>query len=184
MTKVHACSRKIDAGTVLASLVFALAFGAIMTNLVSLRLLVCEPPPIEAAPCCSGSQRTTGQRLMALPNAGLQASTIFIISLGGRIPQIVMNVRKGGSGQLSLVTCGMNVAGCFARMFTTLVLTQVSACCNIVCPVSRQSPEQCSRVQDIINFVGTAVQTVLNGILLWQCIGTARRERSSKAQAA
>ena len=41
------------------------------------------------------------------------------------MPQIVMNVRKGGSGQLSITTCGMNVAGCFARMFTTLVLTQV-----------------------------------------------------------
>ena len=37
----------------------------------------------------------------------------------------MMNVRKGSSGQLSLVTCAMNVAGCFARMFTTLVLTQV-----------------------------------------------------------
>lgn len=57
--------------------------------------------------------------------ADLQASTIGIISLGGRIPQIVMNVRNGHSGQLSAITCGMNTAGCFARMFTTLVLTQV-----------------------------------------------------------
>ena len=42
LNQVHARSRKIDAGTVLASLVFALAFGAIMTDLVSLRLLICK----------------------------------------------------------------------------------------------------------------------------------------------
>lgn len=41
------------------------------------------------------------------------------------MPQIIMNVRNGHSGQLSPITCGMNTAGCFARMFTTLVLTQV-----------------------------------------------------------
>lgn len=60
-------------------------------------------------------------------HADLQASTIGIISLGGRMPQIVMNLRNGHSGQLSAITCGMNTAGCFARMFTTLVLTQVGA---------------------------------------------------------
>ncbi|KAK9800256.1 hypothetical protein WJX73_008298 [Symbiochloris irregularis] len=81
----------------------------------------------------------------------LQASTIGIISLGGRMPQIIMNVRNGHSGQLSPITCGMNTAGCFARMFTTLVLTQ-----------------------DMLNFWGTAVQAVLNGTLLLQCIQTAR----------
>ena len=41
------------------------------------------------------------------------------------MPQIAMNVRNGHSGQLSAITCGMNTVGCFARMFTTLVLTQV-----------------------------------------------------------
>ena len=38
--------------------------------------------------------------------------------------------------------------------------------------------------QDIINFVGTAVQAVLNGILFFQCIQTARRRPSPAAHAA
>lgn len=43
-------------------------------------------------------------------------------------------------------------------------------------------------VQDIINFVGTAVQAVLNGILFYQCIRTAQRQQpppsSTQTQAA
>ena len=63
--------------------------------------------------------------LMALHGAVLQASTIAMISLGARIPQIWMNYKRGNSGELSLLTCLMNVCGCFARMFTTIVLTKV-----------------------------------------------------------
>lgn len=57
---------------------------------------------------------------------GLQASTILVISFGSRLPQIAMNMKRGNSGQLSLVTCLLNVLGCIARLFTTLVMTQVS----------------------------------------------------------
>ena len=63
-------------------------------------------------------------------HAVLQASTILIISLGGRIPQIMLNIRRGNSGELSPVTSGLNLAGNLARTFTTLVLTQVNCTCN------------------------------------------------------
>ena len=43
-------------------------------------------------------------------------------------------------------------------------------------------------MQDILNFVGTAVQAVLNGVLLIQCIRTAQRRQppptSTQTQAA
>ena len=57
--------------------------------------------------------------------AGLQASTVAIISLGGRVPQIWMNYQRGNSGELSIATCVLNLAGNLARIFTTLVLTKV-----------------------------------------------------------
>ena len=59
--------------------------------------------------------------------AGLQASTIVMIAVGARIPQIVMNYKRGNSGELSLLTCLMNVMGCVTRLFTTFVLTKVSS---------------------------------------------------------
>lgn len=57
--------------------------------------------------------------------AGLQASTVGIISLGGRVPQIWMNYRRGNSGELSSATCALNLAGNAARVFTTFILTKV-----------------------------------------------------------
>ena len=58
--------------------------------------------------------------------AALQASTIAMIALGARMPQIWMNYKRGNSGELSLLTCLLNVMGCFARIFKTLVLTKVT----------------------------------------------------------
>ncbi|BDA48719.1 probable mannose-P-dolichol utilization defect 1 protein homolog [Coccomyxa sp. Obi] len=83
--------------------------------------------------------------------AVLQASTILIISLGGRIPQILLNIRRGNTGELSPLTSGLNLAGNVARIFTTLVLTQ-----------------------DMINLAGALVQALLNGILVWQSICSGR----------
>ena len=101
-------------------------------------------------------------------NAGLQASTIFIISLGGRVPQIVMNVRNGGSGQLSMVTCGMNVAGCFARMFTTLVLTQVRLCCVLALKhIVQVVPAQDTCAQHLASLPTTAGSSAWGSILTW-----------------
>ena len=86
----------------------------------------------------------------------LQASTIFIVALGGRLPQIALNARRGDSGQLSGATSALNLAGNFARVFTTVVLTG-----------------------DFLNLVGALVQAVLNGTLLAQCVATARKKKAS-----
>ena len=51
-----------------------------------------------------------------LPCADLQASTICIIALGGRLPQILLNVRRGGTGELSLTTCLLNLMGNITRV--------------------------------------------------------------------
>lgn len=88
----------------------------------------------------------------------LQASTIFIVALGGRLPQIVLNARRGDSGQLSGATSALNLAGNAARVFTTVVLTG-----------------------DFLNLVGALVQAVLNGTLLAQCVATARKNATKKA---
>ena len=90
----------------------------------------------------------------AVPMAALtalQASTIFIVALGGRLPQILLNARRGNSGQLSILTSGLNLAGNVARVFTTLVLTG-----------------------DALNLVGAVVQGCLNSVLLAQCWRTLR----------
>ncbi len=34
-----------------------------------------------------------------------------MIALGGRLPQIVLNVRRGDSGELSITTSALNLAG-------------------------------------------------------------------------
>ena len=57
--------------------------------------------------------------------AALQAATILIIALGSRVPQILLNVQRGNSGELSTTTSALNLAGNLARVMTTLVLTQV-----------------------------------------------------------
>ena len=43
-----------------------------------------------------------------------------VLALFGRLPQIAQNVRQGHTGQLSLVTYALNVAGSGARAFTVL----------------------------------------------------------------
>lgn len=87
----------------------------------------------------------------------LQASTISIVAIGGRIPQIVLNVRRGDSGELSITTSALNLAGNMARMFTTLVLTQ-----------------------DGLLFIANAVQGVLNTVLLWQTAMSAYQQRQQR----
>ena len=34
-----------------------------------------------------------------------------MIALGGRLPQIVLNIRRGDSGELSITTSALNLAG-------------------------------------------------------------------------
>jgi mannose-P-dolichol utilization defect protein 1 len=52
----------------------------------------------------------------------LQAGSVVLLALGGRLPQILLNLRRGDSGELSLISCGLSLAGNLARMFTTLTL--------------------------------------------------------------
>ncbi|KAK9815565.1 hypothetical protein WJX72_005908 [[Myrmecia] bisecta] len=80
----------------------------------------------------------------------LQFSTIPMIALGGRVPQIVMNWQNGGSGELSMSTCLLNVMGCITRCWTTMVLTQ-----------------------DMLLLWACAIQGVLNAVLLYQTVMTA-----------
>ena len=56
--------------------------------------------------------------------AALQAGTILIIALGSRLPQIMLNMKRGNSGELSTTTSALNLAGNLARVMTTIVLTQ------------------------------------------------------------
>jgi hypothetical protein len=49
--------------------------------------------------------------IMGLCIPVLQASTISIVAIGGRIPQIVLNIRRGNSGELSITTSALNLAG-------------------------------------------------------------------------
>ncbi|KAK9825708.1 hypothetical protein WJX74_000345 [Apatococcus lobatus] len=88
---------------------------------------------------------------------GLQAATIPLIALGGRVPQIVMNWKRGNAGNLSLLTALMNVAGCLARAFTSIVLTQ-----------------------DMLNLTSCVVQGFLNSVLLYQILVPSRIEAPSK----
>ena len=90
--------------------------------------------------------------------AGLQATNIAALALGSRLPQILLNLRRGNAGVLSVTTCLLNVAGNAARVFTTAVLTG-----------------------DWLLLGGYLSQGTLNSILLCQTIGTARATKTKRA---
>ena len=90
----------------------------------------------------------------------LQAASVLILGLGGRVPQIVMNARRGGSGELSITSTALSVAGNLARIFTT-----------------------CTLVRDPLILATASSQLLLNGILLWQTLATARRVTGAAAPA-
>jgi mannose-P-dolichol utilization defect protein 1 len=85
--------------------------------------------------------------------AVLQASNILTMALGSRLPQIILNMRRGNAGVLSVMTCLLNVAGNTARIFTTVVLTG-----------------------DMLLMAGYLSQGMLNTVLLCQSISTARQD--------
>jgi mannose-P-dolichol utilization defect protein 1 len=92
--------------------------------------------------------------------AALQAANLAVLALGSRVPQIVLNVRRGDAGLLSATSCALNVAGNAARLFTTAVLTR-----------------------DGLLMAGALTQGALNGVLLWQALAT-KRKLKLKQQAA
>ena len=92
--------------------------------------------------------------------AALQASAVVILCFGGRMPQILLNLRRGNSGELSMASTGLSVAGNLARVFTTATL-----------------------VKDPVILLAASSQLVLNAILLTQCYLTARRSAAAPAPA-
>ena len=58
----------------------------------------------------------------ALPPSALPLFPLFSMACGvaARVPQVLANARNGHTGQLSLITWAMNLAGGCARIFTTL----------------------------------------------------------------
>ena len=91
----------------------------------------------------------------------LQGFSALLMSLGGRLPQILLNWKRGNSGELSSASTGLSVLGNIARVFTTIVL-----------------------VGDPIILATASTQLVLNSILLSQILDTARQERAAVVAAA
>jgi mannose-P-dolichol utilization defect 1 len=91
----------------------------------------------------------------------LQGCSALIMALGGRVPQIILNYRRGNSGELSGASTGLSVAGNLARVFTTLTL-----------------------VGDPLILATASSQLVLNSIVFYQILETARREKAVVVAAA
>lgn len=68
------------------------------------------------------------------------------MSLGARVPQIVLNMQRGNTGELAMTTFTLSTAGNLVRCYTTIILTS-----------------------DILLLATTAAQAVLNGIITLQC---------------
>lgn len=84
----------------------------------------------------------------------LQGFSVALLALGGRLPQIVLNMRRGNSGELSIISTALSVAGNLARVFTTIAL-----------------------VGDRIILFTALSQLLLNGTLLFQTLDTAKQSQ-------
>ena len=113
---------------------------------------------IDGRSCLPTSQNATAPSPHKPTLADLQASSLALLAFGGRLPQIVSNFRRGGSGELSLTSCLLSVAGNVGRLFTTLML-----------------------VDDVLVLAGAVIQLILNGILLAQTTATALELRRGSA---
>ena len=83
----------------------------------------------------------------------LQACTMPAMGLG-RIPQIVLAHRNGGTGELSLITSLLNVIGNVIRIFTTIQLTG-----------------------DLVLTAGHSAILLVNGTIAVQCLQTELKKR-------
>lgn len=83
----------------------------------------------------------------------LQVCSIPILNLA-RIPQILLNWRRKGTGELSPITLGLQLLGNVARIFTTI-----------------------AQVKDPLMFIGICVATCFNGTLFSQWLYYSRRTR-------
>jgi hypothetical protein len=75
-------------------------------------------PDIIVPPLLSGLVGREDGRVITCQQ--LAGTLPVILALFGRLPQIAQNMRQGHTGQLSLVTYALNVAGSGARAFTVL----------------------------------------------------------------
>eukprot|EP01017_Pseudomicrothorax_dubius_P051333 TRINITY_DN9861_c0_g1_i1.p1 TRINITY_DN9861_c0_g1~~TRINITY_DN9861_c0_g1_i1.p1 ORF type:complete len:248 (-),score=80.84 TRINITY_DN9861_c0_g1_i1:128-772(-) len=50
----------------------------------------------------------------------MMAILSLVLLIMARLPQILINMKHKSTGQLSIITCFLNFAGCLARIFTTL----------------------------------------------------------------
>lgn len=91
----------------------------------------------------------------------MQGFSAALLALGGRLPQVMLNLRRGNSGELSIISTALSVAGNAARVFTTIALVG----------------------DPIILFTATS-QLLLNGILLFQTLDTARQNGQATLAAA
>ncbi|GAX75274.1 hypothetical protein CEUSTIGMA_g2719.t1 [Chlamydomonas eustigma] len=89
----------------------------------------------------------------------LQSSNILVGIFGMKLPQIILNIRRGDSGVLSPTTCLLNVAGNLARVYTTCILTQ-----------------------DRLLLAGILIQGVLNLILLLQALATEKKFNANSSK--
>ena len=81
----------------------------------------------------------------------LQSLVAIILAVGGRMPQIRLNMKRGNSGELSFTSTLLSVLGNIARVFTTWVL-----------------------VKDPIIMATAISQLSLNSILMFQIVQTMR----------
>jgi mannose-P-dolichol utilization defect protein 1 len=122
-----------------------------------LRLNRAAPPRAKAALVAALAAGGAALASGAIPDAGmraLQGGSVALLALGGRAPQIALNLRNGHSGELSVASTALSVAGNVARVFTSAAL-----------------------VGDPLVLGSAAAQLALNSILLWQALDTARRVR-------
>jgi mannose-P-dolichol utilization defect protein 1 len=83
---------------------------------------------------------------------GLQVASIPILNIA-RIPQIVLNWRRKGTGELAPITLGLQLLGNVARIFTTI-----------------------ASVRDWLMLVGVCVSTLFNATLVGQWLYYSRRK--------
>lgn len=139
----------------------------------------------------------------ACPEAALtalQTGSVALLALGGRMPQIALNVRRGNSGELSLLSCLLSFVGNLMRVFTTATLVgdplllasastqvrwvgdrRVRLVCGRVMAASASMPNASPALPSLLC---SSSQALLNGILTLQCVDTMRQLKARVAAAA
>lgn len=91
----------------------------------------------------------------------MQVMVGVAMSVGARIPQIVLNVQRGNTGELAMISFALSTVGNLIRCYTTIILTS-----------------------DLLLLVTTATQALLNGFITVQCLQTEIARRKQEASGA